>query len=142
MKTKQILMTIMAAGAAWMIGTLFFCDYEAVAWTAQLRVRDNHTGRLVLSHDYVQRYETKVFGLIPLFGIAACQESSFDYMQSWCLSALTDRAVADVTAFLSGKHWSTPGSFGSTPYIAVSPVQPERSLPLKITSNPSSTDPA
>ena len=94
----------MAAGAAWMIGTLFFCDYEAVSWTAQLRVRDNRTGRLVLSHDYVQRYETKVFGLIPLFGIASCQESSFDYMQSWCLSALTDRAVADVTAFLSGKR--------------------------------------
>ena len=93
-----------AAGAAWMFCTLFFCDYEAVLWTAKLRVRDNRTGRLVFHQDYVQRYETKVFGLIPLFGIASCTETTFDYMQGWCLSALTDRVVADVTAFLSGKR--------------------------------------
>lgn len=90
-----------AAGLAWPIFTLFFCDYEAVAWTAQLRIRDNRTGRLVFHNDYVQRYETKVFGLIPIFGIAACTETTSGYMQSWCLSALTDRAVADATAFLS-----------------------------------------
>lgn len=90
-----------AAGLAWMLCTVFFCDYEAVAWTAKLRIRDNRTGRLVFHNDYVQRYETKVFGLVPLFGIASCPETSPGYMQSWCLSALTDRAVADTTAFLS-----------------------------------------
>jgi len=91
-----------AAGLAWMLCTVFFCDYEAVAWTAQLRIRDNRTGKLVFHNDYVQRYETKVFGLIPIFGIGACTETSQGYMQSWCLSALTDRAVADATSFLSG----------------------------------------
>ena len=90
-----------AAGFAWMLCTVFFCDYEAVAWTAQLRIRDNRTGKLVFHNDYVQRYETKVFGLIPLFGIASCEETTPGYMQSWCLSALTDRAVADATSFLS-----------------------------------------
>ena len=90
-----------AAGFAWMLCSLFFCDYEAVAWTAQLRIRDNRTGRLVFHNDYMQRYETKVFGLVPLFGIGSCKETSPGYMQSWCLSALTDRAVADATAFLS-----------------------------------------
>ena len=90
-----------AAGIAWMLCTVFFCDYEAVAWTAQLRIRDNRTGKLVFHNDYVQRYETKVFGLIPLFGISACDETSHSYMQGWCLSALTDRAVADATAFLA-----------------------------------------
>ncbi|MBR2838250.1 MAG: hypothetical protein IKE55_05690 [Kiritimatiellae bacterium] len=94
----------MAIEAAWMVCTLFFCDYSAVSWTAQLRVRDNRTGRLVFHNDYVQRYETKVFGLIPLFGIAFSDDSgetSQSYIQAWCLSALTDRAVADATAFLS-----------------------------------------
>ena len=93
-----------ACEAAWMICTLFFCDYSAATWTAQLRVRDNHTGRLVFHNDYEQRYETKVFGLVPLFGIAECSDSgetSGSYMDGWCLSALTDRAVADATAFLS-----------------------------------------
>ena len=91
----------MACEAAWAICTLFFCDYTAASWTAKLRIRDNRTGRLVFHNDYVQRYETKVFGLVPLLGIAACDKTSQAYIQSWCLSALTDRAVADATAFLS-----------------------------------------
>ena len=89
---------------AWMVFTAFFCDYTAETWTAQLRIRNNHTGKLVFHNDYSQRYETKVFGLIPLFSAAACDESGAGYIQSWCLSALTDRAVADATAFLSTLH--------------------------------------
>ena len=89
---------------AWMLCTLFFCDYEAATWTAKLRVRDNHTGRLVFHHDYVQRYETNSFGLIPIFGISACPNTSMSYMQSWCLGALTDQAVADASAYLAGQR--------------------------------------
>ena len=89
---------------AWMVCTVFFCDYDAETWTAQLRIRDNRTGKLVFHNDYSQRYETKVFGLIPLFGPASCEETGAGYMQSWCLSALTDRAVADATSFLSKLH--------------------------------------
>ncbi|MBR3223360.1 MAG: hypothetical protein IKF72_14165 [Kiritimatiellae bacterium] len=90
-----------AREAAWVVCTLFFCDYSAATWTASLRIRDNHTGRLVFHNDYSQRYETNAFGLIPLFGILSCDETSQAYIQSWCLCALTDRAVADATAFLS-----------------------------------------
>ena len=90
-----------ALEAAWMVFSAFFLDYTAVSWTAQLRVRDNRTGRLVFHNDYEQRYETKVFGLIPLFSITSCDETTQSYMQGWCLSALTDRAVADASAFLS-----------------------------------------
>ena len=93
-----------AAGLAWMVCTVFFCDYEAETWTAQLRIRDNRTGKLVFHNDYSQRYETKVFGLIPLFGPASCEKTGAGYMQGWCLSALTDRAVADATAFLATLH--------------------------------------
>ena len=88
----------------WMLCTVFFCDYEASAWTAKLRVRDNRTGKLVFHHDYAQRYETNVFGLLPLFGISACRNTSSAFMQTWCLSALTDRAVADAAAYLAGRR--------------------------------------
>lgn len=94
-----------AASVLWPLCTVFFCDYGSQNWSAQLRIRDAKSGRLVFHHDYVQRYETKVFGLIPLFGIACCDETGFAFMKSWCLSALTARAVADATAFLA----SAPG---------------------------------
>ena len=88
----------------WLVGTLFLCDYSAESWTAQLRVRDNRTGRLVYHNDYVQRYEANVFGLIPLFSVASATETSSAFMQGWCLGALTDRIVADVTAHFSGRR--------------------------------------
>lgn len=91
------------AKAGWMVLTVFFCDYDADEWTAKLRVRDNKTGKVVFKHEYVQRYETKAFGLVPIFSIAACDETETAYEQSWCLAALTDRAIVDVTAFLNAQ---------------------------------------
>ena len=87
----------------WELFTVFFCDYGSARWTASLRIRDSKTGRLLFHHDYVQKYETHVFGLIPLFSISSSDATSSASMQTWCLAALTDRAVADATAFLSAK---------------------------------------
>jgi hypothetical protein len=84
----------------WQVCTIFFCDYATSSWTAALRVRDNRTGKLVFHNDYEQRYETNVFGLVPLISISAARETDLGYMQSWCLGALTDRIVADVSAWL------------------------------------------
>ena len=84
----------------WLVCTLFFCDYSAQSWNAKLRIRDNRNGQLVFHREYAQRYETNVFGLIPIFGVASCDKTSPTYMQSWCLGALSDRAVADAAAFL------------------------------------------
>lgn len=88
---------------AWMVCTLFFCDYTAEEWTAHLRIRDNRTGKVAFTHDYVQRFEANVFGLIPIFSIASCDETSPSNVQSWCLAALTDRMVADAAAFFADK---------------------------------------
>lgn len=85
----------------WSLGTIFFCDYSSQEWTAKLRIRDNTTGKLLFHREYSQRYEANVFSLIPLFGPTACRETSPAQMQSWCLFALTERTVADATAFLS-----------------------------------------
>ena len=89
---------------AWLVCTVFFCDYSTATWTAKLRVRDNRTGRLAFHRDYVQRYETNSFGLIPIFGISSCPNTSMSYIQTWCLGALTDQAVADASAFLAGQR--------------------------------------
>ena len=91
------------ASWAWKLGTVFFCDYAAEGWTADLRIRDNRTGRVALHRTFEQRYETKVFGLIPLFGISSTDATSSSRIKGWCLSALTDRAVAETSAFLSSK---------------------------------------
>jgi len=85
----------------WNVCTLFFCDYGSARWTAKLRIRDSKTGRLLFHHDYLQEFETHVFGLIPLFSISSSESTSAAHMQTWCLAALTDRAIADATAFLS-----------------------------------------
>ena len=93
-----------AKTVAWQLCTLFFCDYSAMEWAARLKVRDNHTGRLAFHREYRQRYETNAVGLIPIFGISACGETSYNHMTSWCLSALTDQAIADAAAYLGGKR--------------------------------------
>ncbi len=85
---------------AWNLFTVFFCDYGAVQWHASLRIRDAKTGRLIHHRDLTQRYETNVFGLIPLFGISSSKSTSSATMQTWCLAALTDCATADAIANL------------------------------------------
>lgn len=85
---------------AWNLLTAFFCDYDATRWIARLRIHDARSGKLVFHHDYEQAYETCVFGLIPLLGPAGSEKTDEIQMQTWCLSALTDRVVADATAFL------------------------------------------
>ena len=85
----------------WMLCTVFFCDYSSSTWTAKLKIRDNSTGKLLFHRTYEQRYEANVFSLIPLFGPQSCHETTLEQMQIWCLSALTERTVADATAFLS-----------------------------------------
>ena len=89
------------AAALWPLCTAFFCDYASQNWSAKLRIREAAGGRLVFHHEYVQRYETKVFALVPLFGPAGCEETGYSRMKGWCLSALTDRMVADAAAFLN-----------------------------------------
>lgn len=85
---------------AWNVFSVFFCDYSAVRWNAALRIRDARTGRLIHHRDLTQRYETNVFGLIPLFGISSSKATDGATMQTWCLSALTDCAVADAVKSL------------------------------------------
>lgn len=89
------------AEVATVILSLLTTDYTCASWSARLKVTENATGRVVFSQNYVQEYSACAIGLIPLFGPLSCEKVQSDYIQGWCLSALTDRTMADVTAFLS-----------------------------------------
>ena len=92
-----------AAEAAWTIFSLLTADYGVHTWTANLKIYDVATGKLLMHYDYSERYSALVWGPIPLFSPAGSDKTSTNSMQNWCLTALTDRAMADATAFLSAK---------------------------------------
>lgn len=95
--------TDLGVEAAWFILSAFSASYGTQTWTAQLKIYDLATGKLAMHNDYVQRYQATVWGPIPLFSPACADLTTDNAMQSWCLTALTDRAMADATAFLAAK---------------------------------------
>ncbi len=90
-----------AASLAWTLFTAFTTDYGVQTWTARMKIYDNVTGKVCLFRDYTQKYEAYVWGPLPIFSPAGSDKCSYNVMQSWCLTALTDRAMADATAFLA-----------------------------------------
>ena len=88
--------------AIWMLFSIFSADYSVQTWTAKLKIYDNKTGKMVFHRDYSQRYEVAVWGPIPILSPAGSSKTTANAMQSWCLTALTDRTVADASAFIVG----------------------------------------
>ena len=88
----------------WMLCSVLSAEYSVQTWTAKLRIYDNKTGRVAFTRDYSQKYDNVVWSPLFFVGLAGYTRNTYNFMQSWCLTALTDRAVADATAFLtSGK---------------------------------------
>ena len=89
---------------AWMLCSVLSAEYSVQNWTAKLRIYDNKTGRVVFSREYAQKYDNVAWSPLFFIGLAGYTRNTYNYMQSWCLTALTDRTMADTTAFLtSGK---------------------------------------
>lgn len=86
---------------AWMLLSVFSAEYSVQNWTAKLKIYDNKTGRLVFSHDYAEKFEDVVWSPLFFIGLIGYDENTYNFMQSWCLTILTDRAMADATAFLA-----------------------------------------
>jgi len=86
---------------AWLICSVLSAEYSTQTWTAKLRIYDTKTGRVAFTQDYAQKYEDCAWSPLFFVGLAGRTENSFNFMQSWCLTALTDRTVADATAFLA-----------------------------------------
>ena len=81
--------------------SLLTADYGVQKWTARLKIYDSATGRLLMHSDYERRYQAVVWGPLPLFSPAGSDRTEFNTIQCWCLSALTDQAVADASAFMA-----------------------------------------
>lgn len=90
-----------AAEWAWMLCSILTTEYSVQTWTAKLKVYDNKTGRVIFHEDYSQKYEDLVFSPLFFIGLSGYTENTYNYMQNWCLTALTDRAMASATAFLA-----------------------------------------
>ena len=90
-----------AVSVAWTLLSAFTADYGVQTWMAKLKIYDMATGRLLMHRDYSERYQTVVWGPIPVLSPACSDRTSNNAMQSWCLTALTDRSMADATAFLA-----------------------------------------
>ena len=89
--------------ALWMLLSVLSADYSVQTWTAQLKIYDNKTGKLLFHHDYSQRYEVTIWGPLPILSPTGSSKNTFNAMQSWCLTALTDRVMADTVTFLAPK---------------------------------------
>jgi hypothetical protein len=87
--------------ALWLLLSIFSADYSVETWTAKIKIYDNKTGKMVFHRDYSQRYEVAVWGPLPILSPAGSSKNTANAMQSWCLTALTDRVMADATAFLA-----------------------------------------
>ena len=90
-----------AAEWAWMLCSVLTTEYSVQTWTAKLKIYDNKSGRVLFHEDYRQTYEDLVFSPLFFVGLSGYTENTYSYMQNWCLTALTDRAMAAATAFLA-----------------------------------------
>ncbi len=90
-----------AVAFAWQFLSILSAEYSTQTWTAKLRVYDAKSGRVLMTKDYSQKYEHCVWSPLFFIGLAGCTENTYNFMQSWCLTALTDQTIADATAFLS-----------------------------------------
>ena len=91
------------AEVGWLVCTILTADFQAQSWTAKLRIHDLGTGKLLHEKDIVERDEAVVWGPIPLISPSTSPRTSPGTMKEKCLSALTDKAVAEAIAFLSTK---------------------------------------
>ena len=89
------------AAAGWLFCTVFTADYGAADWSAKLKIHDMKTGKMIHEKDFTERDEAVVWGPIPIFSPASGSRNSASTMKDICLTALTDRAVAEAVSFLS-----------------------------------------
>ena len=85
----------------WNVLSLLSADYGAQTWTAKLNVYDVKSGKLLHYQDFTQKYQVAVWGPLPLFSPSGATETSYNAMQSWTLSALTDATTAAAAEFIS-----------------------------------------
>ena len=87
----------------YLICTLFTCEKNESNWKATLTVYDSTHTKALYTKDYEQDYEVTVWGPIPVASPACSRKISDHAGHSWALTALSDRALADATAFIAAQ---------------------------------------
>lgn len=91
----------MAKEFATVVFSIFTANYNVEAWGANLKIRDVKSGKVLFRHEYTERASAAVWGPIPIFSPAFADATDSSVLRSRALSSLTDRAMADATAFLA-----------------------------------------
>ena len=84
--------------------TLFTAENSKVTWSAKLNVRDANTDESLFEKDYTQEYAITTWGPLPFLSPCFSLKTSGVYVNSWALTALTDTAIADATAFIANRE--------------------------------------
>ena len=84
--------------------TLFTAENSKVTWSAKLNVREANTDESLFEKDYTQEYAITTWGPLPLLSPCFSLKTSGVYVNSWALTALTDLAIADATAFIANRE--------------------------------------
>ena len=87
----------------YMVCTLFTAEKGEVTWRAHLAVFNADMTKVLHEQDYEQNYQVVAWGPIPVASPACSQKTSDHVVSSWALTALSDRALADATAFIAGQ---------------------------------------
>jgi len=85
------------------LGSVLSARFEMLSYSAEVKVYETASGKLVFNRTYTQDYYASGWSPVPIFGIMDFEKVESAYMKSWCLTALTDRITADVSAWLAGK---------------------------------------
>lgn len=84
--------------------TIFTAENTKVTWSAKLQVRNAETDENLFEKRYTQEYEVMSWGPLPLLSPCFSLKTSVCYVNSWALTALTDLAIADASAFISNRE--------------------------------------
>ena len=83
------------------LGTGLFAMYDTASYTLSVKVYDRESGKPLFAANYEQTYSATGFSPLWIFGLAAYENITSSFQHGWCLSVLTDRAMADVSSFLA-----------------------------------------
>ena len=87
----------------WLVLSAFSADYSAQTWSAKLKIYETESNRMVFTCDYTEKCAAAVWGPLPILSPAGANANSPTVLQSRALTILTDRALADASAFLAEK---------------------------------------
>lgn len=85
----------------YMVCTLLTAEKNEVTWSATLTVYDKAGKKSLFTKEYVQNYQVTIWGPIPIASPACNVKGTERAASSWALTALSDAALADATAFIA-----------------------------------------